>query len=47
LTRFTEEGAFVAAQRQWERAATIVDGAPTIPLDPEKELVFSPGPGLR
>jgi hypothetical protein len=41
-----EERPFLAADRPWERADLVVDGAPAVPYDPVTELVVSDG-GVR
>ena len=41
-----EERPFLAADRPWERADVIADGAPAVPYDPVTELVVSDG-GVR
>ena len=38
-----EERPFLAADRPWERADVVVDGAPAVPYDPATELVVSDG----
>ena len=38
-----EERPFLAADRPWERAGVVVDGAPSVPYDPVTELVVSVG----
>jgi hypothetical protein len=37
-----EEGPFVAAQRTWERAFVTICGSPTLPHDPQAEVVIGP-----
>ena len=36
-----EERPFLAAERPWERADAVVDGAPDLPHDPPTELVVA------
>ena len=38
-----EERPFLAADRPWERADVVVDGAPAVPYDPVTQLVVSDG----
>ena len=39
-----EEDSFVIAERTWERAVAIVNGSPTLPHDPDDDVVLGRTP---